>query len=473
MVKKSFKSIVNNIGVVNGETSKLHIFAVIFAVFICSVSLVEGIKCAMGNYRINQVYEAREKMAEEFNTKKLSNKRVEINQDKDIPGLVLLNIGDKDASDFNAKDIHNIFVVLFEKNSTYGTINIVALQKELLVNRSKRNDLVKLKECYDKKNPNKLYNAIESLLDYKVDSYIAYDNETIKELMEYCIVLDGHIVNYNQFGINDIIAINDLMPSITKKYGIRNYKKVNDVGVQPLDQAQMLTWVNLYYNDWTCVESDWKHLFFLQKFIEYMKSGSIGEFEDVRKILMRGTNCLSIKEMIKMGAAIGVYKFGRISRWPAIDKTISYNGVKYRIIDNYYSCVKKLHKKLHREKEYIPSKKVRESTENMKKIRKYINDFAEKKAAEEKAKEQKNDSATDQQSNNNNNDSSIYNSKNTKKNNNKNKSNNNNSKIKGSEKKVEPAPAPTPEPESEPEPTVDPDPQPQTEENNASDSVEQ
>ena len=172
------KSVMNTVK----KISKIRIIFIL----VCCVLLVSSIAGAMSsrkeNIHIKNIKAEQNKIVEEF---KRTEKKTNLRQDDNNKAIVLINTVDNGTENIGAKDIHNIILVVFSKNREKGYINLIALQKEMLIKKDKKGNLKKLKDMFDNKNPEKFYKAIESVTDYKVGAHIIYNNDIIKKMMDY------------------------------------------------------------------------------------------------------------------------------------------------------------------------------------------------------------------------------------------------------------------------------------------------
>ena len=367
---------------------KIRIVTVVVTAMVIVAVILGGISNVEANNRAENIYNTREEMKADFENRRLTVRaKMPMAQDSSIPGIVLLNVGDKDVNDFKAEDIHNIFVVIFEKTGKYGRINLVGLQKNIIVGREK-GEIITLQKSFDPDNPEKMYQAIEKQIDYKVDAFLTYNNDTVKRVMDTCEMLNVYVQYNDYYKINDVPLLNGALEKYAKQYGIKSYSNVQNPGIQALDTVQMLSYVNLYADRWDCCWNDWRHIDFLYNFIKDLQSRSIGELEDLRKILFSGLHDVTDDYCIRAAAALGYYRIGTANRWPNLEVPEIYKGKQYCTPSDLLVCTNMLHKDQHNENGYIPSEKVQNYKAELKAVHKYIAEYTNKLDAKKRAQEE-------------------------------------------------------------------------------------
>ena len=437
---------------------------VLFAGIIGSISTKKDI------IRIEKVKEEQQKKEQTFTEEKEKKRgNCPIAQDDELSGVVLLNVGEKDTKNISPEDIHNIICVIFSNNKKYEIIDVVALQKECCIGKSKSNSLMTIKEIFNKDNPQIMYDAIEKTIDYKVDSFIVYNSNTINEIMDMIYFLDLYISKDETKNIDEKVEINQIQKEKLKIHKNRSYKEIEQYNWQRLNPLQVVSYGYLNYDSWDCETNDWKHIYIISQLIAEMRLESYSDLDRIGKILTAGDTDISEKKMISIGAAIKNHKVLFKSRWMWNLEILKYKGKKFAFPSNQVEALNYIHKTLGHEKNYKLSKAAKKYIKTLTNTRAFITEQAEKKAAEKKKKNSENSSNSEGNAYSNNNSSNSSGNKAQKSNNSNSKNNSNKTKKSVNTDPVEPTPPPSPEPE----PTPQPDPQPQTEENNSSDVLEE
>lgn len=390
--------------------------------------------------RIEEVKAFQKEITNYFEKKKNS-KNCPYRQDNKIPGIVLINYGENNMNDNSSESIHNIFLVIFEKNNKKGRLNILGLQKETCVAKN-GNRIIKLKDSFDKNNPQGFYKAIKMVSGYDVDSFVIYNNDTIKKLMDIFYVVNVNVVVDEFKKINDVPVLNSEINKYAKKYNISNNIKIKAAGRQLLHSAQILSYINMYYDEWECEKNDWRHVFVLLEFSKIMKNSNYYELEKVKSILNDGVINISKKRMIQIASAIKEYDFTYSGRWPLRGIVMRYKGQKYYLPEIYSNYYEELHITIMGEKKYKSSLSYKKYKTILENIIAFINDY-NNALLKEDTEDNLTDSFTDNNRNRSNNSNYIEKRTNTTKENSKSKQ----------EKTVEPKS----EPEPLPDPAVEPD----------------
>ena len=317
------------------------------------IGIAGGINSGNKNARIEKVKAAQTELKEKHRTANENKEQPEpLRQNKDIPGIVLLNVGEKSNTDIKGKDIHNILVVVFNENNRKSAINLVAVQKETCVGYSSKKNIEALKETFDKDDPQKFYDAIEKVIDYKVGSYIVYNNDTIKGIMDLLYIVYINVEKADWLGVDDIPRINEEQKKLTSEYlGVKS-KDITRYGWQALDSLQAVAYSNTYYEIWNCIHSDWRQMYLFTQLINGIKGSNYSELEQIRKILLSGDNKIEEKELILAGAAIKNCNNINLSRWSSCEKQIEYRGKKYVLPWNSSKILEYIHKTKGHERTY-------------------------------------------------------------------------------------------------------------------------
>lgn len=444
-------------------------------IVLCFIVLVIGILSNIlninDNSRIKEIEKLQKKEKSSFYNSNIVDKNsTSLSQNKGLDGIVLLNVGEKSTRNITSDDIHNIILIVFNRNNKKQTINVIAIQKEGCIGRGKKNTLIKLKETFDRENPNKMYDAIEEAVDYKVNSYFVYNNDTIKSIVDIIYIVPLIIEKYSPRDIDDIPRLNALQKELEKKYNWVKRRNITDYGWQPLNSLQAVAYSNLYFDSsWDVEKNDWKNVRLIVQIINGMKKASYFELEKIKKILINADHDIKEEQLITAGAAIRIHSVIYAARWIWNMDVLKHNGKKYAFSINQKEALYYVHKKCCFEKDYKPSKAANKYIKTLNNTRAYITEQIEKKSAEKEKKYIENSTNSEGSNYSNNNNSNSSSNKAQKSNNSNGKNNSTKSKKSVNTDPVEPTPPPTPEPE----PTPQPEPQPQPEENNSSDVLEE
>ena len=431
-----------------------------FAILISILSIVAGFESKASVNRMEKIVKKQYAINDTID----ENKKVGKKQCKEITSIALINVGDNDSQKIESKDIQNIILVTLIDKGYKGVVHITAIQREAYCEINKNKKLIKIKDTFDRNNPKRFYDTLKSFVDYDVEGFFVYNNDTLKRIMDIQYLTGVSIWELE-------LSMNDKIDLFSKRYDKKS-EKVRTTGYQYLDEIQTLAFANVMSEAWGKGWNDVCQIKVLYSILNQLKTGSMADMDAIGKIIMEGDHEISEKELVLIGAAIRSYKIEAPYRWPAFEKYLSFNKQEFFVPDGLIKCAKQLHKKQYKERNYKPSKELIANAKRLKKIDRFMNEYnrkqAEKKALEREKENTNNSSESDDAIyNNNSNSNNPSNNKTRKSKNNNNNRNNNKSES------TEPDPTPTPQPSPEPEPTVEPEPQPQPEENNASDSVEQ
>lgn len=446
----------------------------VWLVLCCAVlviGIIGGILSGQDNMRIEKVKAAQQQQKDDFSKAiKAEKKGTPIRQDEDLDAVALLNVGKKDKSNITADDIHNIIVVVFAKNNRKQVIDVIAVQKETCIGKEKNNALQTIKKSFDRDDPQKMYDALEKVIDYNVGSYIVYNNDTIKSIMDLLYIVPINIEKIDYYGVDDLPRINEEQKSISPS----EKKDVVQYGWQPLNAIQATAYSNLYYDAWDCGQSDWRQNYLIRQLIFGMNGSNYSELQLMKRALLSGDYDISNEKLITMGAALKNCKAVNATRVPFISKLVKHKNTDYYLADQQIKSLKMLHRQYNHEKGYRPSASAKKFAKTSKSLSAYITEYArqqaeKKRAAEAAKKSQQDQYLTDENkdSNNSNNNTGNNNANNNSKKSNSSSSSNSSSGSKkksgGGSKKVTPTPKPTPKPTPEPTPEPTPTPEPEPE----------
>lgn len=440
----------------SSSNSKSKYIWLVLCITIILIGITGGIYSSKENSRIERVKAAQENEKKSFKrAAENEEEKTPIVQNDDLGAIALINVGKNDNSDITNKDIHNIVLVVFAKNNKKQLVDFVAVQKETCIGLDGKKNLDTIKKSFDRDDPKKMFDAIEKVVDYKVDSYIVYNNDSIKKIMDLLYVVNLNIEKADWLGVDDIPRINEEQKKLSKESFGDKTENIINYGWQPINPLQAVAYSNIYYDNWDCIHSDWRQLYLFVQMTNGIIGSNYSELEQIRKILLSGDHRIKEKEVILAGAAIKNCKIITMSRWSTYEKQIEFKGKKYIVPLNCLQMLKRIHKEIGREKAYKPSNATKKYEKTLKKIEKHIAAYKaaqEEKARKKQEKSQSNDNSSDNNySNNSNNNNSSNNSNSSKK---KKSSGGNTS---------EPKPAVTPDPEPVPEPVPEPEPEPEPE----------
>ena len=389
-------------------------------------------------------------------------KKNSFSQNRKLQGIVLLNVGEKSKKNISSKDIHNIICIVFAKNNKKQIVNIVAVEKDECV-RKKKGSLITVKDTFDKKNPKKMYKAIEKIIDYKVDSYIAYNNDTIKEIVELIYVVNLNIAKIEHLNIDDKQGINNELNRLKEEYSEKDIRKISDYGWQALNSVQAVAYSNLYYNKLDCCDNDWRQLYLIAQIIEGIKDANYLELDKIRDVINDGDHKIDGNQSLLVEASIKMLKKMQVARCSWNLNYITIDAKRYAVSSDQLFCLNYLHKTSFKEKDYKPSSVAERYIKTLEEIKLFIANYFEEKAAEKE---------TNNNSSNYRDRDDIYSNNSSGKATQKNKnSNKKNEDSKPKQRESSDPVAPTPELQPEPEQTVDPE--PQSEDSNVSDGAEE
>ena len=423
---------------------------IVFCLLIFGLSFASYVSGAYEDTQIEKIKEEQKSIRIEQKKETDNTKKTAFSQNKDIPGIVLVCTGKNSNNAIKSEAIHNIFLVIFEKNNKSGRVNLVGLQKEACVGK-KGEKLIKLKDTFDRERPQKMYDAIYKTTGFKVSSYFSYNNDTVKNVMDILYVLNVTAVQYKPYNTDDVPLINAQIDSFADHYGIANRKKIKFAGNQPMLCTQILSYVNLYYDEWECINNDWRQLNCINEIITCIKNGSYFELQKIKNCLIKGDNNYDKEAMVSAVAAIKEYKEGFLARWPDFWMIKRFKDINYIFPDKVEKNAKSLHKVKLKERGYEIPKIISLYANELAKIVDYIDSYnkrqIEKKEIDERSERKDNANANVNVKNNN--------KPNVKSKNKQNKINNNNN---SNNKKVVSEPESQPEPETETNPQVTPEP---------------